>query len=86
MDFGFNATENGTLLSHTGWGKGWNVTSAGSQVTLCDPIWHVSSSSGEACCELLYPVTLLYFTSVGQRQRTCGRFQSMSGHADGGLS
>ena len=42
-----------------GWGKGWNVTSAGCrQVTLCDPIWHVSSSSGEACCELLYPVTL----------------------------
>jgi len=32
-------------------------------ITLCDPIWHVSSSSGEACCELLYPVTLLYFTS-----------------------
>ena len=24
-----------------GWGKGWNVTSAGWQVTLCDPIWHV---------------------------------------------
>ena len=40
-------------------GKGWNVTSAGWQVTLCNPIWHVSSSSGEACCELLYPVTLL---------------------------
>jgi len=33
--------------------QGWNVTSAGWQVTLCDPIWHVSSSSGEACCELL---------------------------------
>jgi len=46
-----------------GWGKGWNVTSAGWQVTLYDPIWHVSSSSGEACCELLYPVTLLYFTT-----------------------
>ena len=30
-----------------GWGKGWNVTSAGWQVTLCDLIWHV------------YPVTLL---------------------------
>ena len=44
-----------------GWGKGWNVTSAGWQVTLCDPIWHVSSSSGEACCELLYPVSLLYY-------------------------
>jgi len=42
-----------------GWGKGWNVTSAGWQVTLCDPIWHVSSSRGEACCELLYPVTIL---------------------------
>jgi len=28
------------------WGKGGNVTSAGWQVTLCDPIWHVSSRSG----------------------------------------
>ena len=27
-----------------------------------DPIWHVSSRSGEVCCELLYPVTILYFT------------------------
>jgi len=42
-----------------GWGKGWSVTSAGWRVTLCDPIWHVSSSSGVACCKLLYPVTLL---------------------------
>ena len=32
------------------WGKGGNVTSAGWQVTLCDPIWHVSSCSGEASC------------------------------------
>jgi len=39
-----------------------NPASAGWQVTLCDPIWHVSSSSGEACCELLYPVTLLTTT------------------------
>jgi len=38
---------------------GGNVTSAGWQVILCDPIWHVSSRSGEACGELLYPVTLL---------------------------
>ena len=37
-----------------GWGKGGNVTSAGWQVTLCDPIWHMSSCSGEAVCELLY--------------------------------
>ena len=51
-----------------GWGKGGNVTSAGWQVILCDPIWHVSSCSGEACCELLYPATLLlllvYYPSV----------------------
>jgi len=39
--------------------KGGNVTSVGWQVTLCDPIWHVSSRSGEACRELLYPVTYL---------------------------
>jgi len=49
-----------------GWGKGWNVTSAGWQVTLCDPIWHVSSISGVATSvgELLYSCyfTLLYFT------------------------
>ena len=31
-----------------GWGKGGNVTSAGWQVTLCDPIWHMSSISGVA--------------------------------------
>jgi len=35
-------------------GKGGNVTSAGWQVKLCDPIWHVSSRSGEAVCDLLY--------------------------------
>ena len=29
-----------------GWGNGGNVTSAGWQVILCDPIWHVSSRSG----------------------------------------
>ena len=31
-----------------GWGNGGNVTSARWKVTLCDPIWHVSSRSGEA--------------------------------------
>jgi len=54
-----------------GWGKGWNVTSAGWQVILCDPIWHVSSSSGEACCELLYPVTF-YFTYMYFKFRDTG--------------
>jgi len=39
------------------WGKG------GWQVTLCDSIWHVSSSSDVAMlqCELLHPYTLLCF-------------------------
>ena len=32
-----------------GWGKGRNITSARWQVTPCDPIWHASSRSGEAC-------------------------------------
>jgi len=46
-----------------GWGKGENVTSAGWQVTLRDPTWHVNSRSGEASFELLYSVYLLtYFT------------------------
>jgi len=31
-----------------GWVKGGNVTSAGWQVTLCDPMWHVSSRSSVA--------------------------------------
>jgi len=44
-----------------GWGKGGNVTSVGWQVTLCDPVWHVSSRSGVALlhCELLYQYNLL---------------------------
>ena len=43
-------------------GKGWNVTSAGWQVTLCDSLWHVSSSSGAATSvsELLSVLLLLY--------------------------
>jgi len=35
-----------------------NVTSVGWQVTLCDPIWHVSSRSGVAGYTG-YPYTLL---------------------------
>ena len=49
-----------------GWGKGGNVTSAGWQVTLCDPIWYVSSRSGVGgpACKLLYAYfILLYFTT-----------------------
>jgi len=45
-----------------GCGKGGNVSSVGWQVTLCDPIWHVSSRSGEGGCKLLCPVTLCVVT------------------------
>ena len=46
-----------------------NVTFAGWQVTLCDPMWHVSSRSGVASCKLLYSVSLnftylCHFTAV----------------------
>jgi len=37
-------------------GKDENVTYVGWQVTLCDPVRHVSYRSGESCCELLYTV------------------------------
>jgi len=30
------------VLALTGWGKGGHVTSAGWQVTLCDPIWQTA--------------------------------------------
>ena len=62
--------------SGVGCGEGGNITSAGWQVILCDPIWHVSSRSGEASCELLYSVYLLplQYTTIKlqpiQRSRT----------------
>ena len=42
----------------------------GWQVTLCDPIWHVSSRSDEASCELLYSCYLyVYLTgSLGEME------------------
>ena len=54
------------VLALIGWGKGGNVTSAGWQVTLCDPVWHVTSRSGEAVCELLYTRYLLTYFASGQ--------------------
>jgi len=44
-----------------GWGKGGNVTSAGWQVTLCDPVWHASSRSSVATRRTVVSV-LLYCT------------------------
>ena len=41
-------------------GKGGNVTSAGWQVTLCDPMWHVSSRSGVATLRTAIRLLLTY--------------------------
>jgi len=43
-----------------GWAKGGNVTSAGWQVTLCDPMWHVSSRSGVATLRTAIHLLLAY--------------------------
>jgi len=45
-----------------GWVRGGNVTSAGWQVTLCDPVCHVSTHSGEALA-FTYTCTLLCLTT-----------------------
>jgi len=50
------------------WGKGRIVTSAGWQVTLCDPIWHVSSRSGEASSRTAISG---YFTLLYLRKCVC---------------
>ena len=42
------------------WGKGRNVTSVGWHVTLCDPIWHVSSRSGVATLRTAIHLLLTY--------------------------
>ena len=69
------------VVCHTGWNvtqkqqhwrEGGNVTSAGWQVTPCDPIWHVSSRSGvaterSAISALLY---FLYFTLLKTNVKT----------------
>jgi len=53
-----------------GWGKGGKVTSAGWQVTLCDPIWHVISRSGVVIsitnCYFRVYFTLLYLIIIAQ--------------------
>jgi len=53
-----------------GWGKGGNVTSAGWQVTLCDPIWYASSRSGDGrpACKLLYAPFTFTFTYTTTEQ------------------
>ena len=43
---------------------GRNVTSAGWQVTLCDPIWHVSSRSGVATVRTAIHLLLTYLITL----------------------
>ena len=46
------ASLRGRLIEYSfGWDKGRNVTSAGWQITLCDPMWHVSSRSAVAALQ-----------------------------------
>ena len=56
------ASLRGRLIEYTSfcWGKGGNVTSAGWQVTLCDPLWHVSSRSGVATLRTAIHLLLTY--------------------------
>ena len=68
-----------TSLEHMliGWGKGGNVTAAGWQVTLCDPIWHVSSRSGAA---LVAWTAIRFFTFLwGSRQHVTRNLTTSGG-------
>jgi len=47
---------------------GRNVTSAGWQVTLCDPIWHVSSRSGVATLRTAIHLLLTYLLTLYRGQ------------------
>jgi len=48
-------------------GKGGNVTSAGWQVTLCDPMWHVSSRSCVATLRTAIHFLLTYLLTYTER-------------------
>ena len=54
-------------------GKGGNVTSAGWQVTLCDPKWHVSSRSGVATLRTAIHLLLTYFLTYFAHALTAWR-------------
>ena len=60
------------VLALIGWGKGGNITSAGWQVTLCDPMRHVSCRSGVvlvAQTAVSGYFTLLYFLFCSSHSR-----------------
>ena len=54
-----------------GWGKGGNVTSAGWQVTLCDPMWHVSYRSGVATLRTAIHLLLTYLLTSTTTTTVC---------------
>ena len=51
-------------------GKGGNVTSAGWQVTLCDPMWHVSSRSSVANLRTAIHLLLTYLLTTAYEPAT----------------
>ena len=59
----FKLDPSGVAKSSTSsdWGKAGKVTSAGWQVTLCDPIWHVISHSGEVITTNCYTALYLFY-------------------------
>jgi len=62
---------------------GGNVTSAGWQVTLCDPMWHVSSHSGVATLQTAIHLLLVLTYSLITRLRLrmadpCTKFEVSS--------
>jgi len=57
----------GAVDTSFGWGKGGNITSVGWQVTLCDPIWHVSSRSGVATLRTAIHLLLTYLLTYRKR-------------------
>jgi len=62
-----------------GWGKGGNVTSAGWQVTQCDPMWHVSSRSGVATLRTAIHLLLTYpLTRATVHGRSVDRYASQN--------
>jgi len=66
-------------------GKGGNVTSAGWQVTLCDPMWHVSTRSSVATLRTAIHLLLTYLLAlVGQdvHDLFCLVVRRTAGHSD----
>ena len=56
-------------------GKGGSVTSAGWQVTLCDPMWHVSSRNGLTTLRTAIHLLLTYLRcdTIQDAILTCAR-------------